>query len=69
MRSPALTDLLARHGIVPCGDNSCIFGSPGGMGTNGGCRTLKDKDDTRRALMTLVRQLRARAKGGGNGNV
>ena len=38
MRSPALTDLLARHGIVPCGDNSCIFGSPGGMGTNGGCR-------------------------------
>lgn len=52
-----------------CHDNSCIFGRSGGMGTNGGCRTLKDKDDTRRALMTLVQQLRARAKGGGNGNV
>lgn len=25
-----------------CGDNSCMFGSPGGMGTNGGCRCLKD---------------------------
>ena len=23
---------------VGCGDNSCIFGSPGGMATNGGCR-------------------------------
>ena len=25
-----------------CGDNSCMFGPPGGMGTNGGCRCLKD---------------------------
>ncbi len=31
---------LAVVGIVPCGDNSCMFGSPGGMATNGGCRCL-----------------------------
>jgi len=23
---------------VGCGDNSCIWGAPGGMATNGGCR-------------------------------
>jgi hypothetical protein len=23
-----------------CGDNSCLFGPPGGMATNGGCRCL-----------------------------
>jgi len=25
-----------------CGDNSCIFGAPGVMGTNGGCRCFSD---------------------------
>lgn len=29
---------LNAAGITPCGDNSCMFGSPGGMATNGGCR-------------------------------
>ena len=34
------TKKIARaHG---CGDNSCMFGSPGGMATNGGCRCLKN---------------------------
>lgn len=23
---------------IGCGDNSCVWGPPGGMGTNGGCR-------------------------------
>lgn len=29
--------LLAEWGLDPCGDNSCLLGSPGGMATNGGC--------------------------------
>lgn len=29
---------------IGCGDNSCTFGSPGGMATNGGCRCFKDVD-------------------------
>jgi hypothetical protein len=39
-RSPALTALLAKYGITPCNDGSCMFGSPGGMHTNGGCRCI-----------------------------
>jgi hypothetical protein len=32
-------ELAAKYGYeIGCGDNSCWFGSPGGMGTNGGCR-------------------------------
>jgi hypothetical protein len=31
-------EALAKVGITPCGDNSCVFGSPSGMATNGGCR-------------------------------
>ena len=40
-RSATLTATLTAHGIEPCGDNSCWFGSPGGMGTNGGCRCVE----------------------------
>ena len=32
---------LAAAGIEPCADNSCMFGSPGGMSTNHGCRCLE----------------------------
>lgn len=28
---------------VGCGDNSCIWGRPGGMATNGGCRCRDSK--------------------------
>lgn len=32
-------DLAKQYGYdIGCGDNSCWFGSPGGMATNGGCR-------------------------------
>lgn len=32
-------ELAKKYGVeIGCGDNSCWFGSPGGMGTNGGCR-------------------------------
>jgi len=33
--------MASRHGFtIGCVDNSCWFGSPGGMGTNGGCRCV-----------------------------
>jgi hypothetical protein len=28
--------------IEGCSDHDCVFGHPGGMGTNGGCACLKD---------------------------
>jgi hypothetical protein len=28
-------------GIEGCSDHDCIFGHPGGMGTNGGCACLR----------------------------
>jgi hypothetical protein len=37
-----LRDIATALGLnVGCGDNSCIWGSPGGMATNGGCRCHK----------------------------
>ncbi len=36
---PKLRDIAKALGFdAGCGDNSCIWGSPGGMATNGGCR-------------------------------
>jgi hypothetical protein len=29
---------------VGCGDNSCIWGASGGMGTNGGCQCLRERE-------------------------
>jgi hypothetical protein len=38
-RSPALTALLAKYGIAPCGAHSCVFGNPPNhVGLNGGCQ-------------------------------
>lgn len=34
---------LSKHFGIGCGDNSCRWGAPGGMGTNGGCRCDKDE--------------------------
>ena len=54
---------LAVVGITPCGDNSCMFGTPGGMATNGGCSCFKEarmtpqKDQVIYALQSLVGQL------------
>lgn len=36
-----LRDALADAGIEPCADSSCMFGPPGGMSTNYGCRCLE----------------------------
>lgn len=41
MRSKVLTDVLAKYDITPCNDSSCMFGSAGGMTTNGGCRCIE----------------------------
>lgn len=50
-------ELAAKYGyVIGCGDNSCMFGSPGGMGTNGGCRCYPDLD--RKARMELRRLAR-----------
>lgn len=44
---------------IGCGDNSCMFGGPGGMATNGGCRCLPesmspgDRRDVRRGVAAL----------------
>jgi hypothetical protein len=61
-----LIQALAEVGIEPCGDNSCIFGSPGGMATNGGCRCF-DKGRALppgvvHSLALAVRRLAARAE-------
>ncbi len=33
---------LGKMFQIGCGDNSCMWGSRGGMATNGGCRCYKD---------------------------
>jgi hypothetical protein len=38
---------LSRAFGVGCGDNSCMFGPRGGMGTNGGCRCFERTDGNR----------------------
>lgn len=38
---------LAAVGLERCGDNSCVFGAPGGMATNGGCR-CDDRNEAER---------------------
>jgi hypothetical protein len=35
--TPIVSDEEIDRSEYACGDNSCIFGSPGGMATNGGC--------------------------------
>lgn len=34
------------HELVSCGDNSCTFAPPKGVGTNGGCRCFKSINDS-----------------------
>jgi hypothetical protein len=59
-RAEALGDVakaLAQH---RCGDSSCIFGSRGGMQTNGGCRDLKNgPQHVRLLLQRVVADIRA----------
>lgn len=50
-RSKTLEARLAKYGIDPCADNSCIFGSPNGLGTNGGCRCVQRRSAESYALI------------------
>lgn len=52
-----IASLAERYGIG-CGDNSCVWGSRGGMGTNGGCRCF----DTTGPMTDQNRQERRRAR-------
>jgi hypothetical protein len=53
-------------GHVGCADGSCIWGSPGGMTTNGGCGCIKgEKDDLRRLAVKIAHVARALIEDGG----
>lgn len=60
---------LADAGIEPCADSSCMFGSPGGMSTNHGCRCLERAGldgippDARVYIRRLAHACRALASG------
>lgn len=45
-----------RHPGMGCSDPSCIFGHPGGLGTNGGCECLKERETVilRRTILALA---------------
>lgn len=47
-------------GDVACTDHGCVFGHPGGMGTNGGCQHFKERDLT--AMRRTMAQLAAIVK-------
>jgi hypothetical protein len=55
-------DIARQIGIeTGCGDNSCLWGSPGGMGTNGGCRCAEkgtDPVELRRDLQKALKVVR-----------
>lgn len=68
-------ELAAKYGYeIGCGDNSCWFGRPGGMATNGGCRcwprgvsaaniTDTEIQEMRKLVRDLAATLSAIAKG------
>lgn len=50
--------------MLGCGDHSCLFKKPVGVGTNGGCRCLSELPDRkkRRELEQYVVRLQKHAK-------
>jgi hypothetical protein len=63
-RVAELEGAMSAYRQFGCGDNSCVFGSPGGMATNGGCRCfeLLPRDEegraTKRRLQNGILSLR-----------
>lgn len=53
-----MTDSLAKRYGIGCGVNSCVWGSRGGMSTNGGCRCFATHQttDEQRAEVRRVRK-------------
>lgn len=47
---------------VHCSDGNCIFGHPGGMHTNGGCRCIPTLSESRHWTSEERRSLRDRIK-------
>lgn len=39
---PGKPERLPKLNTLGCGDSGCIFGRPGGMATNGGCRCFTE---------------------------
>lgn len=51
-----LRDVAKALGLdVGCGDNSCMWGSPGGMATNSGCRCYGGEQPYHIGLRQLAR--------------
>lgn len=50
-----------------CSDGGCVFGSPGGMHTNGGCECLKEREPVRLRRYLLAMQQVTRALAAVNG--
>jgi hypothetical protein len=44
------------HPGVGCTDHGCVFGHPGGMGTNGGCECMKERNPIllKRTIMQMA---------------
>lgn len=58
MRSPALSALLARYGIEPCGWPACIFGGPAGVRECGCIVKLGERAASAfRSLAAIIREL------------
>lgn len=64
-----MTASLAKRYGIGCGDNSCVWGSRGGMSTNGGCRcfdtyqmTDAQRADVRRTKAGIAALWRALAE-------
>jgi hypothetical protein len=61
-----LPDEPKKISDMACTDHGCIYGHPGGMGTNGGCHCLtevRDVDD-RRQISAAIRRGREAEKWG-----
>lgn len=54
-----LGGLVGELKLVACSDGGCVFGHPGGMATNGGCKCLLGlPDNRRRIVMRALRVIR-----------
>lgn len=52
--------ILREHS---CG-NGCVFGGPGGMGTNGACKHARGDADGVRGMLSAIREIRKLVEGG-----
>lgn len=48
---------ISKLSDLACGDGGCVFGHPGGMHTNGGCRCFAVSND-KREMREMMRNAR-----------